>query len=89
MEVADDAGFFAVLIPYQKEKKYEYEMLTKDGDIVRFRDPYIYEPVIGREDAIKLSGGVHYSIYERLGAHPAKLDGVNGVQFAGRRMCPA
>ncbi|MBR0092556.1 MAG: 1,4-alpha-glucan branching enzyme [Lachnospiraceae bacterium] len=82
MEVADDAGFFAVLIPYQKEKKYEYEMLTKDGDIVRFRDPYIYEPVIGREDAIKLSGGVHYSIYERLGAHPAKLDGVNGVQFA-------
>ncbi|MBR5969969.1 MAG: 1,4-alpha-glucan branching enzyme [Lachnospiraceae bacterium] len=83
MEVADEAGFFAALIPYQKDnKKYEYEMLTLEGETIRFRDPYIFEPVIGREDAIKLSGGVHYSVYERLGAHPVKHEGVNGVQFA-------
>ncbi|MBR0172775.1 MAG: 1,4-alpha-glucan branching enzyme [Lachnospiraceae bacterium] len=83
MELADEEGFFAVLIPYSKDNlKYEYEITCKDGEVIRRKDPYVFPPVLGREDSIKLSGGVHYSVYERLGAHPMKVEGVQGVNFA-------
>ena len=83
MELADDEGFFAVLIPYSRENlKYEYEITRKDGSVVTCKDPYRFPPVIGREDSIKLSGGVHYSVFDRLGAHPMRVDGIWGVNFA-------
>ncbi|MBR0163781.1 MAG: 1,4-alpha-glucan branching enzyme [Lachnospiraceae bacterium] len=83
MEVADEAGFFAALIPYQKDlTAYQYELTDYEGNTVRFRDPYVFPADVGREDAIKLSGGVHYSAYERLGAHETVSNGVRGVNFA-------
>ena len=83
MELADEAGFYVALIPYNKENaKYEYEITDQAGEVTVEKDPYNFPPYLTREDAIKLSGGVHYSIYERLGAHVVELDGVKGVLFA-------
>ena len=60
MELADEAGFFAVLIPKQKDfQDYVLEMTDREGGTQRFRDPYSFSPVLAREDSIKLVSGVH------------------------------
>lgn len=82
MELADESGFFAALIPYSKgSDDYKLEIADKSGDIFRIRDPYSFDPTLTREDAIKFSGAVHYSIYDKLGAHVIKRDGIEGVNF--------
>ena len=36
-------------------------------------DPYAFEPVIDPIDISKFNDGIHYEIYEKLGAHPSGL----------------
>jgi 1,4-alpha-glucan branching enzyme len=45
-------------------------------------DPYRFAPLLGELDVWLLSEGTHERPYERLGAHPADIDGVPGVSFA-------
>ena len=45
-------------------------------------DPYVFEPVIDPIDISLFNEGKHYSIYEKMGAHPMTVDGVEGVLFA-------
>ena len=33
-------------------------------------------------DMEKFAAGIHYTVYEKLGAHPMEIDGVSGVCFA-------
>ena len=83
MELADEAGFFAALLPYQKDPHaYLYEVTNQDGTQKTIADPYTFEPGIQREDCIKFTSGIHYSIYEKLGAHPQERDGIQGCSFA-------
>lgn len=44
--------------------------------------PYAFEPFLGELDLHLFSQGQHWRIYDFLGAHVDKLDGVNGVRFA-------
>ena len=82
MEMADEAGYFAVLLPGKKIPDYEYIVEAQDGSLKKVRDAYNYPPQITKEDTEKYSAGIHYMIYEKLGAHPAKINGVEGVLFA-------
>ena len=41
-----------------------------------------FEPVIDPIDISLFNEGKHYSIYEKMGAHPMTVDGVEGVLFA-------
>ena len=83
MEMADDAGFFAVLIPKTVSlEKYSFSVKLVDGSTDTFYDSYAYEPVISKKDTEKFNAGIHYEIYHLLGAHPYVIDGVNGVLFA-------
>ena len=83
MEMADDAGFFAVLIPKTVSlEKYSFSVKLEDGSTDTFYDSYAYEPVISKKDTEKFNAGIHYEIYHLLGAHPYVIDGVNGVLFA-------
>lgn len=83
MEMADDAGFFAVLIPKTVSlEKYSFSVKLEDGSTDIFYDSYAYEPVISKKDTEKFNAGIHYEIYHLLGAHPYVIDGVNGVLFA-------
>ncbi|RAZ93480.1 hypothetical protein DK853_40065, partial [Klebsiella oxytoca] len=34
------------------------------------------------QDTEKFRNGIHYTVYEKLGAHPMALDGVQGTYFA-------
>ena len=81
MECADSAGFYAVLVPEKADFSYEY--LVNDGTKeVRKKEVYRYDPIITRKDTEKFHAGVHYTIYQVLGAHTMTVDGVAGTHFA-------
>jgi 1,4-alpha-glucan branching enzyme len=45
-------------------------------------DPYRFGQVLGEMDVWLLAEGTHARPYEKLGAHPAEVEGVAGVAFA-------
>ncbi len=49
---------------------------------IELEDPYRFPPVLGELDVHLMAEGTHLRIYERLGAHPIEIDGVDGVAFA-------
>ncbi|MGO9675538.1 MAG: 1,4-alpha-glucan branching protein GlgB [Methylocella sp.] len=55
---------------------------TNAGGSWDYTDPYAMPPVLGEMDDYLLVEGTHRSLYERLGAHPMRLEGVAGVHFA-------
>ena len=82
MEEADEAGFFAALIPVKKLDSYWFQVRYGDGTEKKITDPYQFAPVITKEDTEKFKNGIHYTVYEKLGAHPLTVDRVAGVHFA-------
>ncbi len=82
MELADEAGFFAAIIPYVDKIKYQYHITDREDNVTKVYDPYAFGPLMDREDFIKLGSGMHSHIFEKLGAHPMKRDGVAGTEFA-------
>ena len=82
MELADEAGFYAVIVPYVDKLKYHYIITDADGNEKRVDDPYAFGPLMDREDFIKLGSGIHFHIYEKLGAHPMTRGGIKGTNFA-------
>ncbi|MDE6387107.1 MAG: 1,4-alpha-glucan branching protein GlgB [Lachnospiraceae bacterium] len=82
MEMADEEGFFAALLPGKKISEYEYIVEAQDGTLKKVKDAYNFPIQITREDAEKFNVGINYMIYEKLGAHPMKIEGVEGVLFA-------
>ncbi|MDL2301230.1 1,4-alpha-glucan branching protein GlgB [Lachnospiraceae bacterium OttesenSCG-928-D06] len=82
MEMADDAGYFAQLIPDKLTDGYWYKVVYGDGKIKTLRDAYRHSPRITQSDTQKFKNGIHYTIYEKLGAHPCSLDGEEGTYFA-------
>ena len=82
MEMADEEGYFATLLPGKKIPDYEYVVEMADGSLKKVKDAYNYPPQITKEDTEKFNAGIHYMIYEKLGAHPHKIEGTEGVVFA-------
>ncbi|MCH5267690.1 MAG: 1,4-alpha-glucan branching protein GlgB [Lachnospiraceae bacterium] len=82
-EVGEGSGFFG---KYVAGKKYKSNYLVHieygEGDVVITADPYSFESQISSDDLYLFAEGNHYNIYEKLGAHPMKLNGVEGVHFA-------
>lgn len=77
MKMQDEAGFFAVLLPGKTISEYVFVV---DGQ--ERRDPYGFPSLFTRNDEGQFCAGIHYSIYEKLGAHPMTIDGVPGTYFA-------
>lgn len=75
-------GFYSVMIEAQQSFVYYFEVTFGAGKKKKIIDPYAFEPVIDPIDISKFNDGIHYEIYEKLGAHPCTLDGVQGVLFA-------
>lgn len=84
MELADEDGFYACFLPGRKaaELRYHYEITAMDGTVRRVQDSYRFPSYYREEDEKSFAAGTHYSLYERLGAHPMEYDGVNGTWFA-------
>jgi len=75
-------GFFAGPVP-RRRNPFAYTIeCTRGGTTWRAEDPYRFPPLLGDVDVYLMAEGTHRRIYERLGAHPHSIDGVDGVAFA-------
>ncbi len=78
----DEAGLFAGVVEGRKERfPYRLAVETAAGTS-EIEDPYRFPPVLSKADVQRLAEGNHPTSYEKLGSHPANLDGVDGVAFA-------
>ena len=83
MEMTDEAGFFAALVPGKAADSYAYLVTWEDGSKTEVLDAYAkYPSLFTGRDLEKFRAGIHYTIYEKLGAHPVCLNGMRGVHFA-------
>ncbi len=82
MEVADEEGYFAALIPVKELGFYRYVVTYPEKKTWVTGDPYRHKIQITDNDVDKFKNGIHYTIYEKLGAHPMTLDGESGTYFA-------
>ena len=84
MEPMEPEGFFGYVIEKKSErlKKYRFRVEYGPDDVIEIDDPYAFPGMFGELDRYLFSEGNHYKIYEKLGAHPMKREGVEGVQFA-------
>ena len=75
-------GFYSVKIKDRGQFEYKIKVKYEDGREEVFVDPYIFEPVIDPIDISLFNEGMHYEIYNKMGAHPMTVDGVKGTLFA-------
>ena len=66
MELADEAGFFAVLLPRKTIPEYHFKITYEDGQTAEMMDPYVFEPQISEEMTKKFNAGICYDIYEKM-----------------------
>ncbi|MCR5331138.1 MAG: 1,4-alpha-glucan branching protein GlgB [Lachnospiraceae bacterium] len=82
MSNVDDQGNFSVLVPGNEIQPYRYEITYDNDDTQEIRDPYAFDPLITHEDEDRFIRGIHYEIYEKLGAHVHRVNNVWGTYFA-------
>jgi len=77
-------GFFAGPIAGRKQAfRYKLRLLPYGSDdTYDIEDPYRFGPVLGELDIHLLVEGTHLRAFEKLGAHVATIDGVEGTTFA-------
>ena len=56
--------------------------MEKEGEQTECYDAYAFPCQITLEEEQKFINGICYDIYEKLGAHPMTVNGVDGVYFA-------
>ncbi len=81
METVDESGYFAYLLAGKLPESYEYEVAHGE-EITRVKDAYRYKMGLTKKDIEKFEAGIHYTIYEKLGAHYTSCEGCEGTFFA-------
>ncbi len=75
-------GFFEALLP-GREAPLAYRLSAGNADAAwELDDPYRFSPILGPMDEYLLVEGTHRRLYDRIGAHPLRHEGVDGVHFA-------
>lgn len=82
MELMEEPGFFAVLIPQKTITDYTLAVSYDNGDVQEMGDPYAYAPQFEDGELKKFEAGIYYDVYEKMGAHVMEINGVKGVYFA-------
>ena len=85
MEMADENGFFAVLLEDRLELvPYHFLVTYEDGDSEEIVDPYSYQfyTAFTEAEVKKFGAGIYYDSYQKFGAHPTVEAGISGVHFA-------
>ena len=77
-----EAGLWAGELPRNAPARYRLRVTDHDGRVRDLEDPYRFPPTLSDYDLHLLGEGTHYRIYDKLGAHTAQIDGVDGVIFA-------
>jgi 1,4-alpha-glucan branching enzyme len=75
-----EAGLFAGRVASGDQ---HYRLQARYGDReVEMEDAYRFPPILSDLDLYLLGEGTHLELYDKLGAHPMRHDGVDGVAFA-------
>jgi 1,4-alpha-glucan branching enzyme len=75
-------GFFAGPIQGRRQP-FPYRLKLSAGGVTwEADDAYRFPPVLGEMDVYLIAEGSHRRIYERFGAHPQTVEGVDGVAFS-------
>jgi 1,4-alpha-glucan branching enzyme len=75
-----EAGLFAGRVASGDQ---HYRLQARYGDReVGMEDAYRFPPILSDLDLYLLGEGTHLELYDKLGAHPMRHDGVDGVAFA-------
>ncbi len=61
---------------------YKFRAVNQAGQQTTMHDPYAFPPLLSDYDLHLLGEGCHWKSYEKLGAHPREVNGVQGVNFA-------
>ena len=82
MERTHKDGLFELVIPHTGTFEYRLRMTGFDGHVWELFDPYGFPLQITEFDQYLFGEGTHFKTYEKMGAHPIKVNGVEGVHFA-------
>ncbi|MGO9450465.1 MAG: 1,4-alpha-glucan branching protein GlgB [Candidatus Binataceae bacterium] len=78
-----ESGLFEVVINGRNEVfPYRLEVHLNDGTVQVVRDPYSFLPTLGDLDLYLWGEQKHQRAWDKLGAHPAEMNGIAGVGFA-------
>jgi 1,4-alpha-glucan branching enzyme len=75
------AGFFEGSLPVSTRQTLGY-LARNAGGSWTVIDPYLMGPVLGPLDDYYIGEGNHLRLHDRLGAHPMRHEGHEGVHFA-------
>jgi len=79
----DPEGFYEVVLHGVKGSfNYSLSAIQHNDAVVLYEDPYAFPDTLTDFDEYLLAEGTHLRMYEKLGAHPDKVRGHPGVQFA-------
>ncbi len=78
-----NTGVFTAFLPERRlPVRYRFRFTFPGGATWEQDDPYRFLPSLGQIDEHLLSEGTHRRLWKVLGAHPRRLDGVDGVAFS-------
>lgn len=81
-KIHDDGLYEAVLPVIVQKTAYRLKVMDRWGSVTERHDPYAFPHVISDFDLHLFAEGRHYRLYDLLGAHVRRLEGVVGVHFA-------
>lgn len=83
MDRAHEGGIFCCFLPHGTPADiYRLRFTFADGNQWESDAPYQFWPTLGETDLYLAGEGTHHRLYEKLGAHPCSVRGVEGVAFA-------
>jgi 1,4-alpha-glucan branching enzyme len=81
LERRHDAGFFEGPLSDATRQPLRYRARNAGGEWW-VKDPYSFGPVLGPMDDYYIREGSHLRLFDKLGAHPMRHEGAEGVHFA-------
>jgi len=81
-----DEGIFEAVLPLHPHlpiapDSYRWRISSEGQPDREEFDTYAFPPLLSDFDLYLMGEGTHYQKYDKMGAHPATVDGVAGVQF--------
>ena len=77
-----EAGLFGGKVKVRKRQPLRYVAAYADGAEFALVDPYSFGPVLGPMDDYFFAEGSHGRLFDKLGAHVMRHEGVDGTHFA-------
>jgi len=76
-----EAGYFEGIVSASQRQPVRYRARRGDDEWA-VTDPYSFGPVLGPMDDYFVREGSHLRLFDKMGAHPLKHEGVEGYHFA-------